>query len=49
LELTHVRVDRPEAGRVRFIGEVVYNDCRGEPEDYWFDFPESYAGSWSGP
>jgi hypothetical protein len=46
LELTSVRVDIPEAGRVRLAGEIVYDDRTGRDE-YWFEFPELYADSLS--
>ena len=45
MELTSVRVDIPEAGRVRLAGEIVYDDRRGGRDEYWFEFPEAYADS----
>ncbi len=49
MELVSVRVaEAPSArGRVRLLGDVVYDDRPREPEQYWFDVPEKYAGSLS--
>ena len=33
--------------RARLLGEVVYDDRPGEPEEYWFEVPEQWAGSLS--
>jgi len=46
VELLSVRIaESPSApGRVRLIGEVAYDDRPGV-EEYWFEFPESCAGS----
>jgi len=46
VELRSVRIaESPSApGRVRLIGEVAYDDRPGV-EEYWFEFPESCAGS----
>ena len=45
MELTSVHIDRPEAGRVRLCGEIVYDDRRSARDQYWFEFPEPYADS----
>ena len=49
MELVSVRVaGAPSArDRVRLLGDVVYDDRPREPEQYWFDVPEKYAGSLS--
>jgi hypothetical protein len=44
LELVSVRIERPSTpGRARLVGEVVYDGVRDEPDQYWFDVPESSA------
>src|SRR5262249_1699410 len=47
MELKSVRTipspDFPD--RIRVIGEIAYDDRPGNPEDLWFDFPQSAADS----
>ena len=47
MELVSVRVEKPPSGRgrVRLVGEVVYDDRPRKPEQYWFEVPEKYADS----
>ena len=49
MELVSVRTSgaASASGRVRLLGEVVYDDRPGEREEYWFEVPEAWAGSLS--
>jgi hypothetical protein len=49
MELVSVRIDRSPSsrGRVRLVGDVVYDDRPRTPEQYWFEVPETYADSLS--
>src|ERR1700730_13512489 len=49
MELVSVRVaEAPSApGRVRLLGDVVYDDRPREGESYWFEVPEKYAADLS--
>jgi hypothetical protein len=49
MELATVRVaESPSGGgRVRLVGEVLYDDRPGKVEPYWFEFPEKFAGALS--
>lgn len=49
MELVSVRVvEAPStSGRVRLVGDVVYDDRAGAVEQYWFETPEKYADSLS--
>ena len=50
MELKSVRtIPSPYApDRIRVVGEIAYDDRPGNPEDLWFDFPESSADSLTG-
>lgn len=49
MELTGIKIGRSPVApdRVRLVGTVVYHDSPGQPEEYWFDVPEKYAGELS--
>jgi hypothetical protein len=49
MELVSVGIgEAPSApGRVRLLGDVVYDDRPGQVEQYWFEVPEEYAPSLS--
>lgn len=49
MELVSVRVaESPsDRGRVRLVGDVLYDDRPGKIEPYWFEFPARYAGALS--
>lgn len=49
MELVSVRVAESPSGpgRVRLVGNVLYDDRPGKIEPYWFEFPERYAGALS--
>ena len=49
MELVSVRVEEssPNRGRVRLVGDVLYDDRPGKIETYWFEFPERYASALS--
>jgi hypothetical protein len=49
MELVSVRIgEAPSApGRVRLLGDVVYDDRPGQVEQYWIEVPEEYAASLS--
>jgi len=49
MELVSVRVvESPsDRGRVRLVGDILYDDRPGKVEPYWFEFPERYAGALS--
>ncbi|HEY3203765.1 MAG TPA: hypothetical protein VGL03_08900, partial [Thermoanaerobaculia bacterium] len=49
MELVSVRLAEaaPRTGRVRLVGEVVYDGRQREREEYFFEVPAKYAGSLS--
>ena len=49
MELVSVRVAESPSGRgrVRLVGDVLHDDRPGKTEQYWFEFPERYAGALS--
>ena len=49
MELVSVRVEEssPDRGRVRLVGDVLYDDRPGQAETYWFEFPQRYGPSLS--
>jgi hypothetical protein len=49
MELASVRIAKSPygRGRVRLVGDVIYDDRRAKPEQYWFDVPEAYGDSLS--
>jgi len=49
MELVSVGIDKAPSGRgrVRLVGNVVYEGRRRETELYWFELPEEYADSLS--
>ncbi len=49
MELRSVRTGEAASagGRVRLIGDVVYDGRPGQTEEYWFEVPEKYAGDLS--
>ena len=49
MELVSVRTSGAAStgGRTRLLGEVVYDDRPGKPEEFWFEVPEEWADSLS--
>ncbi len=45
MQLNNVRVAPSAPGRVRLVGDVVYDDRPGQVEEYWFELPDRFADS----